>query len=779
MRFLFALFFGWYLFSESLYGQSTVIHGVVLDAASLEPLVSANIVAYPGAYGTVTDADGRFRLSLQPGAAHLEISYVGYAAVRLKADSLAGLSSSLRIVLSPKAFEQIIEISATRLPGPPKTTLSVEQIRLIPALGGERDLVKAFQFTPGVATATEGSAVLIVRGSAPDQSLILLDGMPVYNMNHLWGFLSMVNPETVKSATLYKGGFPARFGGRSAAVMDIQSREGNLQRWQGAAGIGLISSRLQLEGPLLKEKCSVMLAGRSSYIGLAAPLLSGGGKKRQSGTYNNLWLYDYSGRINYKINPRSQLTLSTYAGRDWALFQDEGTEFSTKERNLYYDEVKWGNRSSSLRYNYIGDKGNGFQVIAGRTDYFYDYAFHESNYNSLTDSLLNTADRNSRSNIAEWSGRMEYIQPIKGGHSLTLGMEWYHRKFENAFSRSFLERGSPDVRQSAGYPNEMLGGAVFLEDSWTLNARFALQAGLRWSGAQAGHTTYHLPEPRVNLTYQLDENTFLRTGYSRMGQYLHLLTGSATALPNDVWVPVTDSVGPQQADHLYIGGGKNLGDWRLETDVYFRNVSGMIDYAFGTSYEQAFTENWENLVAVNGKGRAYGWELSAVKSRGKWTGMFSYSLGWSRLQFASINNGEWYPYRYDRRHLFAATFAYVYSPRITVSGNWLLQSGHAITLPVGAAENFWVFDKRNNSRMPAYHRLDLGLDYLLKENEKWRQELNFSLFNAYNRKNPFAYSIESIAVGSLTGEGFTTKRRLKKRGLFPILPGISYQIKLK
>lgn len=622
-------------------------------------------------------------------------------------------------------------------------TIDAQAIKKIPALLGEADVIKSVLMLPGVSTVGEGSTGFNVRGGGIDQNLVLMDEAPVFNSSHLFGFFSVFNPDAVKSVQLIKGGIAPEYGGRLSSILDVRMKDGNKKEFTGSGGLGLIFSRLSLEGPIASENTSYIVAGRRSYADvLAKPFLN----EDLSGS--KFYFYDLTAKINHQINNKNKIFLSGYFGRD--VFGASGFQFD------------WGNATTTLRWNHIFNNKLFFNLTAYYSDY--DYAFGVSEEE-------NTDGFHWKSSIVSYSLKPEFSYYLNNNNSLKFGAQsiYYNFKPAEASFSSDGETNSMNLSQKFAMEH-----GIYLQNEQKIGSRITLLYGARYSLFQymgeAKKITYGdtVPglrkpvlaeedfeqfekiaqygnlEPRLSINFSVDEFSSIKASYNRMSQYLHLISNTIASTPVDIWLPTTNNIQPQLADQIALGYFRNFYNNRYEAsaEVFVKDFKNQIDYI--DNADLFFNEYLEGDL-LSGKGRAYGLELYVKKSQGKYTGWLSYTLSRSERKIEGINRNDWFPNRYDRLHNLSIVNAYELNDKWSFAANFIFSSGTPATFPTnryevqGAVIKHNINEGRNNYRVPAYHRLDLSATLVPSNNEgrRWKGEWVFSIYNVYSRKNPF------------------------------------------
>lgn len=764
-------------------GQSITVTGFVNDSSSKEPLSDVSVYVQGTSRGTQTNAYGFFSLTLDNKSVHtLRFSHVAYAGKTVVFSTTKAESKRVNVLLAQTAQTlsevQVYEESNSEAQ---RTQMSVirmtsEQIKQMPMLLGEKDLLKALQLLPGVQQGTEGSSLFYVRGGGADQNLLLLDNATVYNANHLFGFFSTFNADAIKHVALYKGSFPARYGGRLSSVVDIQLKEGNRQKLHGEGGIGLLSSRLTLEGPIIKNKASFLLAARRTYLDGILRLV------QPKDSRQSYWFYDINAKLNWTIDKRSTLYASIYTGKD----QLSISEFITRSRSTiqYRNGINWGNVTASLRWNYVVSPKIFVNTTVTNSIYTFELTdFFErirSSTTYQTDLRFGSGVRDNTIKVdVDYYPNLRNTVRFGGGYTL---YRFIPRQLENTLIDNDIRKsnivGGTTVRNREGY--------VYAESDYEINDQISLQTGLRLAYFRTDGATQWRPEPRIGVAYRVKQGFSLKGGYARTNQFLHQLSNTGVGLPTDLWVPATRLIKPQQADQLSVGLVKNLGRaYAFTTEVYYKWMRALVNYAPGASFltigedVTATPDDWQEAI-INGKGWAYGWELLAEKKIGRLTGWAGYTLGWSIRQFDQINEGKPFYARQDRRHELKIVSAYSLRPSVKLSATWQYLTGTALTVPQGFYINQHIpigkptvtatYGQYNGFRTPAYHRLDVGVQFIRKK--RWGERTwEISAFNAYNRKNVNFYTLQRQA-DLATRQNYYA---LSSRWLLPVLPSVSYQ----
>jgi len=754
--------------SLDVFSQNYTVSGSIKDAENGEDIIGAIVsVKELEGKGTSSNSYGFYSLTLPAGDYTLVYQFIGYA-LQEKAISLkSNQTFNIQLGFSETTLGEVEVLGEKRDQNVKSTEMGVVRIdpkavESVPVLFGERDIIKVFQMTPGVKSAGEGNSGFYVRGGSADQNLILLDEAPVYNASHLLGFFSVFNSDALKDVTLYKGGMPAEYGGRASSVMDIKMRDGNSKKLGVTGGIGLISSRLTIEAPIVKEKGSFMISCRRTYADVFLKL-----SKDKDIKSSQLYFYDLNLKSNYQINEKNRIFLSGYFGRDnFGLADVFGFD--------------WGNATGTLRWNHIvNDK------------MFSNTSLIFSNYNYRFKFNADGNDVKFTSSIQDWNLKQDFSYFPHLNHKVKFGFNAiYHTFIPGEIESDF--QSFNDVKLTNRYALE---GGVYVQNDHSITERFGIQYGLRYSffnymGEGKSYTfdaegvktseqsykawqtikTYGGFEPRLSAKFEVDNQSSVKASVNRAFQYLHLLSNSTSAQPTDIWVPSSNNVKPQISDQVSLGYFRNFKDNKYEASVegYYKLFQNQIDYRNGANL--FFNDEAEGDL-VYGKGRAYGAEFYLRKQTGKFTGWVSYTWSRSLRTFDQINEGNEFPSRQDRIHDFAIVMMYEINDRLKVSGNWIYYTGTAVTFPSGKYEVGGIsvpyYTERNGYRMPNYHRLDLGLTWEVKTKKEYESSWNVSIYNAYARRNAYAITFRD-------NEDNPAQKEAVRVALFRIVPSITY-----
>ncbi len=766
---------GLLLLSCGVFSQAKfTISGEIDNASNGEVIPFCNVIVKNlNGVGTTSNIYGFYSLTLEQGQYSIEYSALGFKPSVVEVD----LTSNQRINVE---LEENVELLGTVEITDTKendnitsnrgsvSTIDMKEAEVVASLGGEPDILRVAQLNPGIKPAGEGSSGFYVRGGALDQNLILLDEAPVYNPSHLLGFFSVFNGDALSGATVYKGGMPAEYGGRTASVMDIRMKEGNMKDYQLSGGMGILSGRLTLEGPIVKDKGSFMVSGRRTWTDL---LLSASGDESLESSV--LFFYDLNVKANYKINDKNRVFLSGYFGRDNFGFEDQ---FG----------LTWGNASGTLRWNHIFSDKLFSNTSLIYSNYDYEFSFNEDEDEFAIESI-----------VRDINLKQDFSYYLNNKNTLKFGFNLIDHRIEPGNLTAGANTG---LNSRASTPLRGIESAIYLQNEQTLNSRWSLNYGLRVSsfsqlggdgnsyqfddagnvvGSQFFETgdvieTYYGWEPRLSVNYLMDETQSFKLGFNRNYQYVHQLTNATASTPTDVWIMSTENIAPQTANQLSLGYFKNFKDnvYEASAEVYYKGMDNVIDYRNGA--ETQLNDFYEGDL-LQGTGESYGLELFLKKRKGRFTGWLSYTLSRTLYTIPGINNGEAFSARQDRINDISITTFYELNKKITLSANFVYYTGDAVTFPSGKYEVDGsvvpLYTERNGSRMPDYHRLDLALIWKRKNNEKFESSWTFSIYNAYARENAFVINFEPNEDTNIS--------EATQISLFRFVPSVTYNFKFK
>ncbi len=775
--------------SSNSFAQKINISGYVSDSLNNEKLIGATIWAKAKNTGVVTNSFGYFNLNFNSKKEKnilLQISFVGYKTVFINVTKDTLLNVKLNADNAIQQVDVIANMQQTIEKRNEISTVSIsmKDLNLLPAIGGERDILKAYQLMPGVQSGTEGKSGLYVRGGSPDQNLILLDDVPLYNVNHLGGFVGIFNNDAINSSKLIKGGFPAQYGSRLSSVLDIRTKDGNSKKRNNSYTLGLLSSKIMFEGPLGKGKTSYLISGRRfMYDLLLRPLI----RITSGETWYGYTFYDFNIKVNRTINRNNHLYLSIYSG-------DDAVSINSHEKqdkvNIKYKN-KWGNSLVAFRWNHLYSNRLFSNTTLSYTKYRYIMDLK-------TDTKSDAEDINSQTNhfsgISDFTLKQDYEFYWTENFKLKFGLNgiWHNNVPFKVHSYSEINNEVVyDTLFSDPKFNTFESG-IYIENYFKLPFGFSGNFGLRFSDYYTTAQNFYSLEPRLLLHSLIAGNYKLSLSYAKMQQYVHLVTGSGVGLNANFWMPATLRVPPSQSHQFTIGLATSFYQKKLEFSIegFYKNMQNLIAFKEGISY-YSINRNWEDKVETNGIGKVYGAEFLLQKKYGKSTGWIAYTWSKNTRQFENINKGEIYPYRYDKRHDISIVYNLKINDKIDFSATWVYGTGEAITIPNtkytapditlnqmdfpnNGATDIYSYSSKNAVRGLAYHRLDIGVNFR-KMKKKGIRTVNISIYNLYNRANPYFYSTGESS--STTSGVFTGSANITAKSLFPIMPSVSYSYK--
>lgn len=766
--------------------QKFTLSGSIKDSANGEVLIGATVFIKEINQGVATNEYGFFSINLPKGTYTVVVSSLGYT----NYEQVIELNSDYRLVVNMP--EEIITVTEVVVTGErtdknvddtkmSNIQMDVKQIKKLPALFGEIDIIKNIQMLPGISVAGEGNTGLYVRGGSADQNLILIDEAPVYNPSHLFGMFSVFNSDALKSAEIYKGGIPAQYGGRLSSLLDIRTKDGNDKKFKASGGIGLISSRLTLQGPIKKDKCSFIVSARRTY---ADVILKGLGKagvvKNPNVKDADLYFYDLNAKINYKINKNNQVFLAGYFGKDVLAAAGFG--------------LNWSNATSTLRWNHVF----GSRLFLNTTLLY-------SNYNYQLGITSGSDGFRWKSNLKEVALKQDYTYFLNPKNELSFGVNASYKVYQPG--KFVPDEDNTTFKGFSLAPYHSIEEAIYLSNKQKFNSRISVEYGLRYTMFQnIGSDTvtlydgeisndnisgtksykpfqlirnYNGLEPRISARYKINEKSSVKTSYNRTFQFMHLLSNSASPLPTSQWIPSTQYIRPQKADQFALGYFRNFDDNKYEasSEIYYKYFYNALD--FKDNANLIANRNIETEI-LRGKGWSYGLELFLRKNTGKLTGWISYTWSKTELKIPGINEGRAYYASYDRRNNFNIVMSYDINKRWNVSANWVYGSGRPITVPIQIYQygksNVGYIPGRNNYRIPAYHRMDISATLYAKKKEGRKNfgSWNFSIYNLYARKNAFTVFVRDKNFGTEDDPIYKDQKELVKLYLFTLIPSITY-----
>ena len=772
------LLFSILFISLSSVAQDYTISGFLRDKQSGEELLFASVFVKDASDGTTTNEYGFYSLTLPKGDYTLSYSYMGYVSQNIEVKLNKNISQNIELYLQTTEVDEVIinaERSDANVTGTEVSTikLDIKESKLVPVLFGEQDILKTMQLMPGVSPSSEGSSGFFVRGGDSDQNLILLDEAPVYNASHLMGFFSVFNSDALKDLKMYKGGIPAQYGGRISSVTDIRMKNGNMKQWETSGGIGLISSRLTVEGPIVKDKASIIVSARRTYADLLVRAV------KEEFKDLTLYFYDLNAKTNFKIGEKDRIYISGYLGRDAF-----GMDFAGFD---------WGNKTATLRWNHLYNNKlfSNTSIIYSDFDYGFNVGF-------------SAFDVNLSAGVYDYNFKQDYNWYLNKNNTISFGLQSIYHRFkpmnftivQNIDSEGNEIEDKEEIKTALA-EQKALESDVYISNKQKVTKRLSLVYGLRLSmfnsigpytvksygedneildsTEYSNNDFYHINycfEPRINATFLLNDVSSVKTSYNRTNQYLHLLSNSTSGSPTDMWMPSSPLIKPEIADQIALGYFRNFKNnaFELSIEGFYKILLNQVDFEDGAD---AFGNPDVEAELVFGIGRAYGLEFLLRKNIGNFTGWASYTLLKSERQFDDINEGSWFSARQDRTHDISFVASYKITPKIIASGTWVYYTGDAVTFPAGKmiidGTVVNIYTERNGDRMPNYHRMDLGLTFILKDTKKFYNDLNISAYNVYNRKN--AYSI-TFQENEVTGNS-----EAERMALFGIVPSISWNFR--
>lgn len=752
--------------------RKVTISGYVSDKDNGEMLAGVTIFENMLKTGTATNAYGFYSLTIPAGNYDLQYSYIGYQTLSQKGATDKDITLNIAIKAVETALDEVI-VEGKRTDENVRSTemslvkLDIKTIRMVPSLLGEVDLIKVIQLLPGVQPTSEGATGFSVRGGNADQNLIILDEATVYNASHLMGFFSVFNNDAVKNVTLYKGDIPAAYGGRLSSLLDVQMKDGNSKKTGFSGSIGTISSKLTIEGPIIKDRTTYLIAGRRTYADLFLPFA-----KDENVRDNKLYFYDLNLKLSHVINEKNRLYLSGYSGRD--IFKND------------FSSIGFGNMTASLRWNHLFSSKLFFNLSLIYSNYNYEIGTPQNESTSF--------DWNSR--LSDYSARFDFTHYLSGNHKLRYGATVMYHKF---YPGSVHGLGDSSIYSDFVLPAQYtLDHSLYISDDYKAGEKLSIKYGLRLAifqnigpatiytydnehnpqdstvyGKNKIFNTYANLEPRVALTYILNDVSSVKGSYSHTAQYITLAQNSTAGTPLDVWFPATPNVRPQLSDQVSAGYFRNFNRnmYEISGEVYYKALHNLIDFR---DHAQLFLNQYLDGELRIGKGYAYGIETLMRKNEGRITGWISYTWSRSFRIIPEINNGMRYSSPYDKPHSVNIVANFEVSKRITTSATWIYATGLPVTFPTGRAvvgnSIIPIYSSRNAYRMPDYHRLDLSVTFKGKPGKKWHDELNLSVYNVYNRHNAWAINF----VRDATDPNLTYA---EKTYLFSIIPALTYNVK--
>ena len=764
----------------------------VADASNGESMMGVYIILTDltnasNVQGCASNQAGYYSISVVPGKYRLTVNYLGYK--KIEDTIILSRSISHRIEMEPSAItgEEVViqgergnvNVSSADVG---RMELSIQTIKALPALMGEADIIKSIQLLPGVLSGGEGNSGFYVRGGGTDQNLILLDEATIYNPNHLFGFFSIFNADAVKSVELIKSGMPAYFGGRAASILNVYQKEGNMKRYEIDGGLGVVFSHLTVQGPIVKDRASFLISARRTYIDvLMQPFL----KKDSPLKGTNFYFYDINAKFNIVINPRHRLYFGAYYGHDVYGFKSQ-----TQQTKMSF---QWGNAAASARWNFI--IANRLFLNTSATFSYYDFG---------TEMVITPYSFGLASGVRDYSLKSELTWIPTPKHNLRFGVHnVLHDCIPGYFNVEAGESVNLDLPKAQHYYGNEL--SFYVHDEWDISSHWKLNMGVRYTNYQHlgpftryvlddfGHVVdsinypkfssisqYNRVEPRLSLRWLIDSTTSIKASATLNYQFMHQISIASISLPTDVWIPSTDLLKPLAVFQYSLGVFKNFHQNMFETyiDLYYKQMYNLAEYKEGL--DLSFLQINPDQLYTYGKGWSAGAEFYIKKSKGRWTGFIGYTLGFTRRQFDDLNGGKPYWAKYDRRHDVSISISYEILPnKLKASALWVYQSGNTMTVPLGyylyMGSVVTEYSDRNEYRVNPYHRLDISVDWTIKKTSKFETGLNFSIYNVYNRQNPFLVFFEtSVTTDDGDISSFSMQNHAYQMSLFPIIPSVMW-----
>ena len=772
------------LFNNAANAQErATISGYINDLQGKETILGATIVNVGTTLGTITNEFGFYSITLPKGNVNLRYSYVGYTAQTMSFNLTK--DTVINVLLSGDAQLQEIVVTGEKAEAGIASTgmgsldIPVRMIEHTPTLLGETDLMRTIQKTPGVQQGVGGASSFFVRGGNGDENLVLLDGAPVYKIDHLFGFFSVFTPEAIKKVSFYKSSFPARYNGRTSSVMDVRTKDGDLQNYHGSVSIGLLTSRINFEGPIVKDKTAFNISARTTYFSaVATPFMP----KDSKFSY---WFYDLNAKINHKFSDKDRLFFGLYNGQDKYHDNYEDDWGDNNYHDHYGSDMKWGNTIPSLRWNHVFSQ----KLFSNTTISYNHYRMNLSSFDEETNKSNNSFTSSSStygSEIIDWGASSDFDFMPSPKHSIKFGINYLYHDFapETTSMRDKYndkESSSDSTYSTTGkeiYAHEL---SLYIEDNWKLTDFLHVNPGFAYTVFSEEGKSYHNYQPRLSVKYIINSYWNVKASFTMMSQCVHMLSSTPIAMPTDLWVPITKDIKPEHATQYSVGAYcTRIKGYEFSLEGYFKEMDNVLEYKDGMSY-MGFSGNWNQLVAM-GEGTSKGVEFMARKTSGALTGMVSYTLSKSDRKFdrgSGVNNGEKFPFTYDRRHNFNIALSQEFNERIQLDVTWMFYSGAYTSIstskepmitPEGVGSKIGYIEGRNNYHLPPTHLMCIGINFT-KQKKHCQRIWNFSVYNAYNSMNPaFVYKKEDDYGNIVEG-------KLTKITILPIIPSFTLTYK--
>lgn len=792
---LLGLFYSHFSFSQS--SEKVTLNGYVKENGSGELLPGVNVYIKEKGVGTQTNKYGFYSITLNSS----EIVTIIYSSVgfqtetrTLKIPKLLELNVNMTPI-ARELEEVIVKSNATEQQKVSENvqmsqlSIPIQQMRDVAAFLGEKDVLKVLQLMPGIQKGSEGNSGIYVRGGGPDQNLVILDDAPVYNAYHLFGFFSVFNGDALKSVQLTKGGFPARFGGRLSSVIEMQMKDGNKEKFHAEGGIGAVSSRLTLEGPLFKNhKASFLVSARRTYLDLLIRPIT-----KTNDDDSGYYFYDLNAKLNYEFDNKNRIYLSGYFGKDQ--FHTENVKtFETSKSGL-----SWGNSTGTLRWNHLFSE----KIFSNTSIIFSDYQFDISNDN-INSNTTPSSEYHLKysSGIRDWAIKFDLDFLPNPEHTIKAGLQLTHHRFTP--SAILVKDTDSGKYKNETNPINAVESGLYLEDIYKPWKSLQINGGVRITQFSSNEVSHYNFEPRISTAFMLSNDLAVKASYAQMNQYIHLLSNSGTGLPTDLWVPSTSKIAPERSWQLAGGVAKDFSERNLSItlEAYYKRMNRIIALKEGSSFlledglgnitkDKDQETPWDKNVTI-GDGKSYGFEFLLQRKTGRFSGWIGYTLSWTSQQFEELNFGKEFWAKYDRRHDLSAVGIYNISPKITLSATWVYGTGNALTLPTSISPSSQFlqatdsentinytnnYRSRNNFRASPYHRMDASIQFHKKLKRGFERNWTISIYNLYNHYNPFYYEIKTRITNNPATGSPEKERYLSQISLFGILPSFGYSLK--
>ncbi len=787
-------------FHFTLVSQQCTLSGYITDCKTGEKLIGVNIQDVSTGSGSVTNSYGFYSLTIScQSTIQLQVSYIGYE--KKEVSVKANEKQNVDIKLCPKdEYIETIDVIANQFESNHKAgvlSIPMKDIKALPSVFGQTDVLRVYMLMPGVQGGKEGTSELYVRGGSPDQNLFILDDVPLYYVNHIGGFVSVFNDDAINKVELIKGGFPARYGGRLSGITDIRMKDGNLHNMHGGFNLGIVSAKAMIEGPLKKEKVSFLVSARRSLMDIflrPISLITSNGEIQSGYTF-----YDVNAKLQYILNHKNRLYFSFYTGNDrvFMYFLDKDAEKKYEGNN----KIVWGNILGSVRWNYIFSTKLFLNTTFAYTKFQYNTDFiYESNY--LTGEKDAKFSNRYISNIADLIGKADFDYSLNRNNSLKFGLNLTYHTYTPgvaSFKKIYGKVQNIDTTLGSQLVNA-IESSIYLEDEIMIGQKFTSNIGLRYTNFYVEKEMFQTFQPRLTADYRLNKNFAVKASYTQMTQNIHLLTNSSASQPTDLWIPATPKLKPENSIQYSLGVSKLFhANYEVNVEGFYKTMDNLIEYKEGASFFST-SKDWQDKVEIDGRGKVYGIEAIMKKNSGVIKGWIAYTWSKNTRQFARLNFGNPYPYKYDRRNDIALVILYAVSDRILLSANWVYSSGYYLTMPVGKYnqiqegnyfktliiqpdspipvyyrynKGYWqeykpayIYNGKNNYQTNSSHRLDISITFT-KKKKKGTREFSISIYNVYNHLNPYYiyYKYENKQLN------------LYQYSMFPFLPSFSYSYK--